>query len=51
VFAGLTPGYVGLFQINVVVPEDSPTGALVPIYISTNDGNSNVVNVDIQPKP
>jgi uncharacterized protein (TIGR03437 family) len=50
-FAGLTPGYVGLYQINVVVPEDSPTGKLVPIYISTKDGNSNVVNVDIQPKP
>jgi uncharacterized protein (TIGR03437 family) len=50
-FAGLTPSYVGLYQINVVVPEDSPTGVLVPIYISTSDGNSNVVNVDIQPKP
>jgi uncharacterized protein (TIGR03437 family) len=47
-FAGLTPGYVGLYQINVVVPNGSPTGVLVPIYISTADGNTNVVNIAVQ---
>ncbi|MFN7919015.1 MAG: hypothetical protein U0Q16_02900 [Bryobacteraceae bacterium] len=25
-FAGLTPGLVGLYQVNVQIPEDSPTG-------------------------
>jgi uncharacterized protein (TIGR03437 family) len=25
-FAGLTPGSVGLYQVNVIVPEDAPTG-------------------------
>jgi uncharacterized protein (TIGR03437 family) len=49
-FAGLTPGYVGLYQINVVVPASSPTGVLVPIYISTSDGNTNVVNIAVNAK-
>lgn len=49
IFAGLTPGYVGLYQINVVVPSGSPTGVLVPIYISTSDGNSNSVNIAVNP--
>jgi uncharacterized protein (TIGR03437 family) len=49
IFAGLTPGYVGLYQVNVVVPSGSPTGVLVPIYISSGDGNSNVVNIAINP--
>ena len=31
-FIGLTPGLVGLYQINVVVPEDSPKGD-VPIRV------------------
>jgi uncharacterized protein (TIGR03437 family) len=41
---------VGLDQINVVVPANSPTGILVPIYIATDDGNSNVVNIAVQAK-
>jgi uncharacterized protein (TIGR03437 family) len=31
-FVGLTPGLVGLYQVNVVVPEDSPKGD-VPIRV------------------
>ena len=26
IFSGLAPGIVGLYQVNVVVPNDSPTG-------------------------
>ena len=33
-FAGLAPGFAGLVQINVFVPETGPTGASVPLTIS-----------------
>ena len=32
-FAGLAPGFAGLTQINVFVPENGPTGAAVPLTI------------------
>lgn len=47
-FAGLAPGFVGLYQVNVVIPATSPTGNIVPIYLKTDDGNSNTVNLAIQ---
>lgn len=47
-FAGLAPTFVGLYQINVAVPTGSPTGALVPIYITTDAGETNVVNIAVQ---
>ena len=33
-FAGLAPGFVGLYQINATIPSGVPTGAAVPITIS-----------------
>ncbi len=47
IFAGLAPGFVGLYQINVVVPQGAPIGDIVPIFITTDDGNTNIVNVAI----
>ncbi len=47
-FAGLTPNFVGLYQINVVVPEDSPRGERVPIRILTGSVPSNTVEIAIQ---
>jgi uncharacterized protein (TIGR03437 family) len=35
-FAGLTPGYVGLLQIDLHVPTDAPTGADVPLELSVD---------------
>jgi uncharacterized protein (TIGR03437 family) len=32
-FAGLTPGMVGLYQVNVQIPQDAPAGALIPIEV------------------
>lgn len=46
-FAGLTPGFVGLYQINVVIPADVTTGDRVPIQISVDGVQSNVVQVAI----
>ncbi len=46
-FAGLTPNFVGLYQINVIVPPNLPTtGVLIPVTISLNGGiNSNTVYI------
>jgi uncharacterized protein (TIGR03437 family) len=42
-FAGLTPTAVGLYQVNVVVPSDSPLGAAVPVTLLVNGVQSNPV--------
>ena len=47
-FAGLTPNFVGLYQINVVVPEDPPRGERVPIRIVSGGAPSNSVEIAIQ---
>jgi uncharacterized protein (TIGR03437 family) len=47
-FAGLTPGLVGLFQINVVVPDDAPKGASVPFYLLQGATPSNRVAISIE---
>lgn len=33
-FAGLTPGFVGLYQINATVPPGVPPGSQVPVVIN-----------------
>ncbi len=48
-FLGLSPGFVGLTQANLIVPADSPLGADVPVVI-TVDGqpsNSMVIAVSV----
>jgi uncharacterized protein (TIGR03437 family) len=48
-YAGLTPGLVGLYQINVVVPALSPKGDAIPVYFDMGNGvMSNRVNIAVQ---
>ena len=47
-FAGLTPGLVGLFQINVIVPSDAPKGPSVPFYLLQGATPSNRVAISIE---
>ena len=47
-FAGLTPGFVGLYQINVAIPVGVPTGLTVPMYIQLIDTTSNTVQIAVQ---
>jgi uncharacterized protein (TIGR03437 family) len=46
-FAGLTPGLVGLYQINVTVPVTSPRGSAVPLKVSLGAVSSNTVAIAI----
>jgi uncharacterized protein (TIGR03437 family) len=45
-YAGLAPGFVGLYQLNVRVPGDAPLGMQVPLTV-TMGANSTAVNVRI----
>ena len=47
-YAGLTPGLVGLYQINVTVPANATTGDAVPVYLNMNGIISNKVTIAIQ---
>jgi adhesin/invasin len=47
-FAGLAPGFVGLWQFNIVVPSVSSTGD-VPLAIAVDGQTSNAANVSVTP--
>jgi uncharacterized protein (TIGR03437 family) len=47
-FAGLTPGLVGLYQLNVQVPSSCPTGSSVPVVATVSGVASNTVTIAIQ---
>ena len=42
VFAGLAPGFVGLYQINAVVPPDAPLGLQIPLKITAGTSTTTV---------
>jgi adhesin/invasin len=45
-FAGLTPGYVGLYQVNVMMPSGVAPGSQVPVTVSVA-GKSGAGNITI----
>jgi uncharacterized protein (TIGR03437 family) len=47
-FAGLAPGFVGLYQVNAYVPTGTGVAANVPLVVSTRGGASVPVTVAIQ---
>jgi uncharacterized protein (TIGR03437 family) len=47
-FAGLAPGTVGLYQINVEVPSDAPVGDSVAVLMTQGGAKSNVVTIAIR---
>ncbi len=47
-FAGLTPGFVGLYQVNVVLPATLPPGLGLPLYLKQAGAVSNPVSVSVQ---
>ena len=47
-FAGLCPGFAGLYQVNAVVPQGVTTGSAVPVTMSVAGQTSNTVTMAIQ---
>lgn len=47
-FAGLAPGWVGLYQVNVQVPSNAPVGDAVPVALSVGGVASNQVTIAVQ---
>jgi adhesin/invasin len=47
-FSGLTPGFAGLYQVNVVIPAAVTPGDRVPIRVSTPNGLSDTALIAIQ---
>ena len=49
-FAGLSPGFVGLYQLNVEVPENASTGDAVDVVLTTAVGQtSNAATIAVSP--
>ena len=48
VFAGLTPGGVGLFQINFQVPTDARTGVALDVVVQQGDATANVTKLTVE---
>jgi len=47
-FSGMAPGFVGLWQINAVVPQSVTPGFAVPLVISAGGATSNTVTIAVQ---
>ncbi len=47
-FAGLAPGYVGLYQVNVQIPTGVSTGPAISLILSQSGVNSNTVSLAIR---
>jgi uncharacterized protein (TIGR03437 family) len=46
-FSGLAPGFVGLWQLNVLLPANAPTGNAVPLVIRTANSSSSVTTMAV----
>ena len=47
-FSGLAPGYVGLYQVNVQIPDSAPSGDAVPVTLSIGGVAANTVTIAVQ---
>jgi len=47
-YAGLAPGFVGLYQVNAQVPANAPSGTAVPVSVSVSGMASNTVTIAVQ---
>ena len=48
-FKGLAPGLAGLYQLNVTIPQDAPTGDSVPLAIETPWSFHDQVDIAVAP--
>jgi uncharacterized protein (TIGR03437 family) len=47
-FSGLAPGFAGLYQVNVQVPSNAPSGTAVPLILTIGGVASNAVTIAVQ---
>ena len=47
-FAGLAPGFVGVYQVTIQVPVDAPVGDAVPVVLSIGGMSSNAVTIAVE---
>lgn len=47
-YAGLAPGFVGLYQVNALVPPGISPGSAVPLVIAMGNTTSNAVTIAVQ---
>jgi uncharacterized protein (TIGR03437 family) len=47
-FSGLAPGFVGLYQVNIQLVGDLPSGPAVPLTLSAGGVESNTVTIAIE---
>ncbi len=47
-FAGLAPGFVGLYQVNVEIPEGTPANPAVPLTLLQSGVSSNTVSLALR---
>jgi len=47
-YIGLTPYFVGLYQINFTIPQNAPTGNNVPLSLNVQGAASQGVTIAIQ---
>jgi len=47
-FSGLAPGFVGLYQVNIQIPDNAPTGNAVATMLSIGGVSANPVTIAVQ---
>ena len=47
-FAGLAPSYVGLYQVDVIVPENARAGDAIPVTLIVAGTVSNTATIAVQ---
>lgn len=48
VFSGLSPGFVGLYQVNLQITNDMPSGPAVPVVLTIGGATSNTATIAIE---
>ncbi|HYM11191.1 MAG TPA: SBBP repeat-containing protein [Bryobacterales bacterium] len=48
IFSGLAPGFAGLYQVNVQVPDNALAGNAAPVALSVGGVNANTVTIAVQ---
>jgi uncharacterized protein (TIGR03437 family) len=48
IYSGLTPGLIGLYQVNAQVPEGVPRGDAVAVAITVSNSISNIATIAVR---